>query len=76
MRSRELFQFLRGLRGLTVIGGEVGSACLPPCTVVQVCELTPEYDQSGVSAKVAAQAGYEIMCLALDSVKPPTAAQK
>ena len=53
--SRELFRFLRALKGLNVIGGEV-------------CELTPEYDLSDVSAQVAATAAYEIMCLALDSV--------
>ena len=35
---------------------------------LQVCELTPEYDLSDVSAQVAATAGYEIMCLALNNV--------
>ena len=36
--------------------------------VVQVCELTPDYDNSGVSAQVAASSAYEIMCLALNNV--------
>ena len=35
---------------------------------VQVCELTPDYDNSGVSAQVAASSAYEIMCLALNNV--------
>ena len=35
---------------------------------LQVCELSPEYDPSNVSAQVAATAGYEIMCLALNNV--------
>ena len=36
--------------------------------IVQVCELTPDYDNSGVSAQVAASSAYEIMCLALNNV--------
>ena len=36
---------------------------------LQVCELTPEYDLSNVSAQVAATAGYEIMRLALNNVR-------
>ena len=55
MTCRELFRFLRALKGLNVIGGEV-------------CELTPDYDLSNVSAQVAATTGYEIMCLALNNV--------
>ena len=55
MTCRELFRFLRALKGLNVIGGEV-------------CELTPEYDMSSVSAQVAATSAYEIMCLALNNV--------
>ena len=55
MTCRELFRFLRALKGLNVIGGEV-------------CELTPDYDLSNVSAQVAATTGYEIMCLALHNV--------
>ena len=53
MRCRELFTFLRGLRGLNVIGGEVN-------------EFTPEYDSNEVTAHACAQGAYEIMCLALD----------
>ena len=58
MRSRELFTFLRGLKGLNVIGGEV-------------CEFTPEYDSNEVTAHCCAQGAYEIMCLALDNVDSP-----
>jgi len=58
MRSRELFTFLRGLKGLNVIGGEV-------------CEFTPEYDSNEVTAHCCAQGAYEIMCLALDNVDGP-----
>ena len=35
---------------------------------IQVVELTPDYDSSGVSAQVAANSAYEIMCLALNNV--------
>jgi len=58
MRCRELFTFLRALRGLNIIGGEV-------------CEFTPEYDSNGVTAHAVAQGAYEIMCLALDKYDPP-----
>jgi len=58
MRSREVFSFLRGLKGLNVIGGEVN-------------EFTPEYDSNEVTAHCCAQAAYEIMCLALDNVEEP-----
>jgi len=57
MRSRELFTFLKGLRGINCIGGEVN-------------EFTPEYDTNEVTAHCCAQAAYEIMCLALDNVEP------
>ena len=57
MRCRELFTFLRGLRGLNIIGGEV-------------CEFTPEYDSNEVTAHACAQGAYEIMCLALDKYDP------
>merc|ERR1719348_1883042 len=56
MRSRELFKFLRELKGVKCIGGEV-------------CEFTPEYDSNGVTAHACAQGAYEIMCLALNDVK-------
>ena len=71
MTCRELFRFLRALKGLNVIGGEVsqtGVASTSHDVSLQVCELTPEYDLSDVSAQVAATAGYEIMCLALNNV--------
>ena len=55
MTTRELLRFLRALRGLNVIGGEV-------------VELSPEYDRSNVSAQVAANSAYEVMCLALNNV--------
>merc|ERR1719187_1371091 len=57
MRSRELFTFLRALRGVNCIGGEV-------------CEFTPEYDTNEVTAHCCAQGAYEIMCLALNNVDP------
>merc|ERR1711935_1283771 len=57
MRSRELFTFLRGLRGVNCIGGEVN-------------EFTPTYDIHEVTGHCCAQAAYEIMCLALDNVEP------
>jgi len=57
MRSRELFCFLRALKGVNCIGGEV-------------CEFTPDYDSHEVTAHCVAQGAYEIMCLALDSVEP------
>jgi len=56
MRCRELFRFLRALKGLNVIGGEV-------------CEFTPEYDSNEVTAHACAQGAYEIMCLALDNIQ-------
>ena len=37
-------------------------------TSSQVCELSPDYDNSDVSAQVAATSAYEIMCLALNNV--------
>lgn len=58
MRCRELFTFLRGLRGLNIIGGEVN-------------EFTPEYDSNEVTAHACAQGAYEIMCLALDKYDEP-----
>jgi len=58
MRCRELFSFLRALKGLNVIGGEVN-------------EFTPEYDSNEVTAHACAQGAYEIMCLALDNVEDP-----
>ena len=57
MRCRELFAFLRALKGLNVIGGEV-------------CEFTPDYDTNEVTAHACAQGAYEIMCLALDNIEP------
>jgi len=57
MRSRELFTFLQGLKGINCIGGEV-------------CEFTPEYDANEVTAHCCAQGAYEIMCLALNNVEP------
>lgn len=57
MTSRELFTFLRALRGINCLGGEV-------------CEFTPEYDSNEVTAHCCAQGAYEIMCLALENVEP------
>ena len=36
--------------------------------IIQVVELTPDYDSSGVSAQVATNSAYDIMCLALNNV--------
>jgi len=58
MRCRELFTFLRALKGIDVIGGEVN-------------EFTPEYDSNEVTAHACAQSAYEIMCLALDNIEAP-----
>ena len=71
MTCRELFRFLRALKGLNVIGGEVSQTSVASTShdmSLQVCELTPDYDLSDVSAQVAATTGYEIMCLALHNV--------
>ena len=59
MYSRELFTFLRALKGIDVIGGEVN-------------EFTPNYDSNEVTAHACAQGAYEIMCLALDNVEDPS----
>eukprot|EP00092_Neocalanus_flemingeri_P064070 GFUD01077644.1.p1 GENE.GFUD01077644.1~~GFUD01077644.1.p1 ORF type:complete len:493 (+),score=124.32 GFUD01077644.1:42-1520(+) len=59
MKCRELFTFLRALKGINVIGGEV-------------CEFTPEYDSNEVTAHAIAQGAYEIMCLCLDNVEDPS----
>ena len=59
MRCRELYRFLRALKGINVIGGEV-------------CEFTPTYDSNEVTAHACAQGAYEIMCLALDNVEDPS----
>merc|ERR1719347_1654270 len=42
MRSRELLKFMRGLKGVKCLGGEV-------------CEFTPEYDSNQVTAHACAQ---------------------
>ena len=52
MRNRELFTFLRALRGLDVMGGAI-------------VEYTPVHDPALTTAITAAQAAYEIMALAL-----------
>ena len=58
MRNRELFSFLRALRGLDVLGAAV-------------VEYSPDYDPCQATALTAAQAAYEIMALALDRVQLP-----
>ena len=45
MRCRELFAFLRALKGINVIGGEVN-------------EFTPEYDSNEVTAHACAQGAW------------------
>jgi len=56
MRNRELMTFLRELRGLNIMGGNV-------------VEYTPDFDPTDSTAMMAAQAAYEIMALALDNVE-------
>ena len=57
MRNRELMTFLRELRGLNIMGGNI-------------VEYTPDYDPTDSTAMMASQAAYEIMALALDNVEP------
>jgi agmatinase len=52
MTSREALAMLRGLVGLDVIGGDV-------------VEVAPQYDATTVTAQVAAQILFEILCLAV-----------
>ena len=52
IRNRELFTFLRALRGLDVMGAAI-------------VEYTPHHDPALATAMTAAQAAYEIMALAL-----------
>jgi guanidinopropionase len=47
-------RFLAGLRGLTLIGGDV-------------VEVAPPYDQTGNTALVGASIMFEILCLVADS---------
>ena len=51
---REAQQFLRGLRGLDLIGGDV-------------VEVAPPFDQTGNTALVGATLMYEILCLLADA---------
>ena len=48
--SREAQEFLRGLAGLQVVGGDV-------------VEVYPAYDPAGVTAFLGANAAYEILSL-------------
>jgi guanidinopropionase len=50
----EAQRFLSGLRGLTLIGGDV-------------VEVAPPYDQTGNTALVGASIMFEILCLVADS---------
>ncbi len=56
--TREALAFLRGLRGLDIIGGDV-------------VEVAPAYDQSGVTALAGATMMYEILCLMADAPSLP-----
>jgi agmatinase len=56
MRNRELMTFLRELKGLNIMGGNV-------------VEYTPDFDPTLSTAMMASQAAYEIMALALDNVE-------
>ena len=58
LRNRELLAFLRALRGLLIMGGAI-------------VEYTPAHDPAQATALIAAQAGYEIMALALDTMEIP-----
>ena len=48
--TREALAFLRGLRGLDIVGGDV-------------VEVAPSYDSSGVTSLAGATMMYEILCL-------------
>ena len=46
--SRELFQMIRGLKGLSVVGGDI-------------VEVSPSYDQSDITAQLAANVAFEML---------------
>jgi len=56
LTTREVLQFLRGMIGLDVIGGDV-------------VEVAPQYDTTSNTAHAAAQVLFEILCLAVDALK-------
>ncbi|MDR3620980.1 MAG: agmatinase [Paludisphaera borealis] len=53
LTSREAMQFLQGLRGLNLIGGDV-------------VEVSPPFDAAGMTALAGAQIMFEILCLAAE----------
>lgn len=54
LTTREALALLRGLRGLSVIGGDV-------------VEVAPQYDTTTATAQAGAQMLFEILCLAVDA---------
>jgi agmatinase len=54
LTPREAISLLRGLRGLNIIGGDV-------------VEIAPDYDPTYVTAQVAKQMLFEILCLTAES---------
>ena len=56
MTPREGLKLLRGLSGIQVIGGDV-------------VEVAPQYDPTTVTAQLAAQMMFEILCL---MAQPPS----
>ena len=46
--SRELFQMIRGLKGLSVVGGDI-------------VEVSPSYDQSDITAQLAANVAFDML---------------
>ncbi|VVB68597.1 N(1)-aminopropylagmatine ureohydrolase [uncultured archaeon] len=54
MTTYEALQTLRGLRGLNIIGGDL-------------VEVSPPFDQSGITALAGATLMFEILCLAAES---------
>jgi guanidinopropionase len=56
--TREALAFLRGLRGLDIIGGDV-------------VEVAPSYDSSGVTSLAGATMMYEILCLMTEAPSLP-----
>ncbi|MBU0972942.1 MAG: agmatinase [Proteobacteria bacterium] len=55
LRPRDVQKIIRGLSGLSLVGGDV-------------MEVSPPYDVSGVTARLAAQIMFEILCVLAESV--------
>ncbi|MEE8445162.1 MAG: arginase family protein, partial [Alphaproteobacteria bacterium] len=58
--THEAQRMIRGLRGLDIVGADV-------------VEVSPPYDQTGMTALVGATMMYEILCLMADRIAAGTA---